>query len=76
MCLNGEASAVLATVGLSNTAYFYYCKKESPVLYTALEYFSFFINTLHLYLIPLKKLNKKFLLSSILCVLLVQFYSP
>ena len=39
MCWSGEASAVLATVGLTSTAYFYY-KKESIPLCVALGYFS------------------------------------
>jgi hypothetical protein len=39
MCWNGQASAVLATVGLSTTAYAAY-KKEPVVLWTSLGYFS------------------------------------
>ena len=39
MCWSGEASAVLATIGLSSTAYFYY-KKEPAALCAALGYFS------------------------------------
>ena len=39
MCWSGEASTVLATIGLSSTAYFYY-KKEPAVLCAALGYFS------------------------------------
>jgi hypothetical protein len=30
MCWSGEASAVLATIGLSSTAYFYYKKNLLP----------------------------------------------
>ena len=39
MCWSGEASTVLATIGLSSTTYFYY-KKEPPALCAALGYFS------------------------------------
>ena len=39
MCWSGEASTVLATIGLSSTAYFYY-KKEPPALCLTLGYFS------------------------------------
>ncbi len=39
MCWSGEASAVLATVGFCGTAYAAY-KKESPLLWGALLYFS------------------------------------
>jgi hypothetical protein len=39
MCWSGEASAVLATVGLSSTGYFFY-KKEPPALCITLGYFS------------------------------------
>lgn len=39
MCWSGEASTVLATVGLTSTAYFYY-KKEPAALCYALGYFS------------------------------------
>ena len=39
MCWSGEASAVLATVGLTSTAYFYH-KKEAIPLCFALGYFS------------------------------------
>lgn len=39
MCWSGEASAVLATLGLSSTAYFFY-KKEPAGLCFALGYFS------------------------------------
>jgi len=39
MCWSGEASAVLATIGIATTAYAAY-KKEDPRLYTALGYFS------------------------------------
>jgi hypothetical protein len=39
VCWNGQASAVLATVGLSTTAYAAY-KKEPVVLWTSLGYFS------------------------------------
>ncbi|NOT86246.1 MAG: hypothetical protein HOP02_16030 [Methylococcaceae bacterium] len=39
MCWSGEASAVLATIGLSSTAYFFY-KKEPAALCYALGYFS------------------------------------
>jgi hypothetical protein len=39
MCWNGQASAVLATVGLGTTAYAAY-KKEPVVLWTSLGYFS------------------------------------
>jgi len=39
MCWSGEASAVLATIGLSSTAYFFY-KKEPAALCYALGFFS------------------------------------
>ena len=39
MCWSGEASTVLATIGLSSTVYFYY-KKEPAALCAALGYFS------------------------------------
>ena len=39
MCWSGEASAVLATIGLSSTAYFFY-KKEPQALCYALGFFS------------------------------------
>ena len=39
MCWSGEASTVLATIGLSSTVYFYF-KKESPTLCAALGFFS------------------------------------
>ena len=39
MCWSGEASAVLATIGIATTAYAAY-KKEDPRLYLALGYFS------------------------------------
>lgn len=39
MCWSGEASAVLATIGLATTAYVAY-RKEDPRLYAALGYFS------------------------------------
>ncbi|MCX7099263.1 MAG: DUF5765 domain-containing protein [Methylococcales bacterium] len=39
MCWSGEASTVLATIGLTSTAYFYY-KKEPVALCAALGYFS------------------------------------
>ena len=39
MCWSGEASAVLATIGLGTTAYAAY-KKEPPALWIALGYFS------------------------------------
>lgn len=39
MCWSGEASTVLATIGLASTAYFYY-KKEPAALCAALGYFS------------------------------------
>jgi len=39
MCWSGEASTVLATIGLSSTAYFYY-KKEPAALCAALGFFS------------------------------------
>ena len=39
MCWSGEASTVLATIGLSSTAFFYY-KKEPPVLCLTLGYFA------------------------------------
>jgi hypothetical protein len=39
MCWSGEASAVLATIGLSTTAYAVY-KKESPMLWMPLGYFA------------------------------------
>lgn len=39
MCWSGEASAVLATVGLGTTAYLVH-KKESPKLYLPLGYFA------------------------------------
>ncbi len=39
VCWSGEASAILAAVGLATTAYAAY-KGESPMLYAALAYFS------------------------------------
>lgn len=39
MCWSGEASTVLATVGLASTAYFFYKKESAPLCY-ALGYFS------------------------------------
>jgi hypothetical protein len=39
MCWSGEASAVLAVVGITTTAYAAY-KKESAPLWMALGYFS------------------------------------
>ena len=39
MCWNGEASAVVAAIGLGSTAYAVY-KREPVVLTTALGYFS------------------------------------
>ncbi|GAB6140828.1 hypothetical protein JCM14076_15570 [Methylosoma difficile] len=39
MCWSGEASTVLATVGLSSTVYFYY-KKHPPAICAALGFFS------------------------------------
>ncbi len=39
MCWSGEASAVLATIGISSTVYFFYKKEPAPLCY-ALGYFS------------------------------------
>lgn len=74
MCWSGEASTILATIGLSSTAYFYY-KKEPAALCAALGYFSL-MEVLQAYTIGILpgKSRLRLIWCCLICTLLRLFY--